>query len=92
MRGTDTVRAPAPASKGSRVSPSTRRIPCRTAPPNPSPLGQAGYVPDVERLGIPPLRLADGPAGVRVTRHASALTAPVLPASAFDPEQARRYG
>ncbi|MET9679937.1 beta-glucosidase family protein [Streptomyces coeruleorubidus] len=59
---------------------------------DPSPLGQAGYVPGVERLGIPPLRLADGPAGVRVTRHATALPAPVLLASAFDPDLARRYG
>ncbi|MGW2719915.1 beta-glucosidase [Streptomyces sp. NPDC001492] len=55
-------------------------------------LGQAGYVPAVERLGIPSLRLADGPAGVRVTRHATALPAPVLLASAFDPDLARRYG
>lgn len=59
---------------------------------DPASLGQAGYVPGVERLGIPPLRLADGPAGVRVTRHATALPAPVLLASAFDPELARRYG
>ncbi|MFJ5265406.1 beta-glucosidase [Streptomyces sp. NPDC088387] len=59
---------------------------------DPAPLGQAGFVPGVERLGIPPLRLADGPAGVRVTKHATALPAPVLLASAFDPELARRYG
>ncbi|WP_428934157.1 beta-glucosidase family protein [Streptomyces sp. ACT015] len=59
---------------------------------DPHPLGQAGHVPGVPRLGIPPLRLADGPAGVRVTRHATALPAPVLLASAFDPELARRYG
>jgi beta-glucosidase len=59
---------------------------------DPDSLGQAGYVPGVERLGIPPLRLADGPAGVRVTRHATALPAPVLLASAFDPDLARRYG
>ncbi|AXE84375.1 glycoside hydrolase family 3 C-terminal domain-containing protein [Streptomyces sp. Go-475] len=59
---------------------------------DPRPLGQAGYLPGVERLGIPPLRLADGPAGVRVTRHATALPAPVMLASAFDPELARRYG
>ncbi|NUS76083.1 MAG: beta-glucosidase [Streptomyces sp.] len=59
---------------------------------DPASLGQAGYVPGVERLGIPPLRLADGPAGVRVTRHATALPAPVMLASAFDPELARRYG
>lgn len=59
---------------------------------DPDPLGQAGHVPGVERLGIPPLRLADGPAGVRVTRRATALPAPVLLASAFDPDLARRYG
>ncbi|WP_326724524.1 MULTISPECIES: beta-glucosidase [unclassified Streptomyces] len=59
---------------------------------DPASLGQAGYVPGVPRLGIPPLRLADGPAGVRVTRHATALPAPVLLASAFDPSLARRYG
>ncbi|WP_320777464.1 beta-glucosidase family protein [Streptomyces sp. CRN 30] len=59
---------------------------------DPHPLGQAGYVPGVPRLGIPPLRLADGPAGVRVTRPATALPAPVLLASAFDPDLARRYG
>ncbi|MGW5617860.1 beta-glucosidase [Streptomyces sp. NPDC003877] len=59
---------------------------------DPRPLGQAGYVPGVARLGIPSLRLADGPAGVRVTRHATALPAPVMLAAAFDPELARRYG
>src|SRR5438874_1570729 len=58
---------------------------------DPDSLGQAGYVPGVPRLGIPPLRLTDGPAGVRVTRHATALPAPVLLASAFDPSLARRY-
>ncbi|MER6133215.1 glycoside hydrolase family 3 C-terminal domain-containing protein [Streptomyces sp. NPDC001815] len=60
--------------------------------PDPKSLGQAGHVPGVERLGIPPLRLADGPAGVRVKRHATALPAPVLLAAAFDPGLARRYG
>ncbi|MGW5694491.1 glycoside hydrolase family 3 protein [Streptomyces asiaticus] len=59
---------------------------------DPHSLGQAGYTPGVPRLGIPPLRLADGPAGVRVTRHATALPAPVLLASAFDPALAREYG
>ncbi|MGW0653386.1 beta-glucosidase [Streptomyces umbrinus] len=59
---------------------------------DPKALGQAGYVPGVERLGIPPLRLADGPAGVRVKQHATALPAPVLLAAAFDPVLARRYG
>ncbi|MFF3643224.1 beta-glucosidase [Streptomyces sp. NPDC002564] len=59
---------------------------------DPKSLGQAGYVPGVPRLGIPPLRLADGPAGVRVAARATALPAPVLLAAAFDPALARRYG
>ncbi|MFI6622473.1 beta-glucosidase [Streptomyces sp. NPDC050528] len=59
---------------------------------DPNSLGQAGYIPGVPRLKIPPLRLTDGPAGVRVTANATALPAPVLLASAFDPELARRYG
>ncbi|WP_416972845.1 beta-glucosidase family protein [Streptomyces sp. 4F14] len=59
---------------------------------DPASLGQAGYLPGVPRLGIPPLRLADGPAGVRVSATATALPAPVLLAAAFDPGLARRYG
>ncbi|MGW6532403.1 beta-glucosidase [Streptomyces venezuelae] len=59
---------------------------------DPKALGQAGYVPGVPRLGIPPLRLADGPAGVRVAARATALPAPVMLAAAFDPALARRYG
>ncbi|MBJ3811628.1 glycoside hydrolase family 3 protein [Streptomyces flavofungini] len=59
---------------------------------DPERLGQAGYLPGVPRFGIPELRLADGPAGVRVDAPATALPAPVLLAAAFDPELARRYG
>lgn len=60
--------------------------------PDPAPLGQAGYVPGIPRLGIPALRLADGPAGVGTGKPATALPAPVLLASAFDPALAREYG
>ncbi|WP_406859550.1 beta-glucosidase [Streptomyces sp. HUAS MG47] len=59
---------------------------------DPKSLGQAGYVPGVPRLGIPELRLADGPAGVRVRANATALPAPVMLAAAFDPALARAYG
>ncbi|MGW0803792.1 glycoside hydrolase family 3 protein [Nonomuraea sp. NPDC002799] len=59
---------------------------------DPAPKGQAGYVPGVPRLGIPELRLADGPAGVRVTASATALPAPVALASTFAPDLARRFG
>ncbi|MFF3016178.1 beta-glucosidase [Streptomyces sp. NPDC057939] len=66
------------------------------------PRGRAGYVAGVPRLGIPALRLADGPlgagAGVRAGggvgagRSATVLPAPVMLASAFDPVLAREYG
>ncbi|MER7393933.1 glycoside hydrolase family 3 C-terminal domain-containing protein [Streptomyces sp. NPDC000151] len=59
---------------------------------DPADLGQAGYIPGVPRLGIPPLRLADGPAGVRVTAHATALPAPIALASTFDTTLAQEYG
>ncbi|HEY9367402.1 beta-glucosidase family protein, partial [Streptomyces sp.] len=59
---------------------------------DPKSLGQAGYVPGVPRLGIPELRLADGPGGVRVRKTATALPAPVMLAAAFDPGLARAYG
>ncbi|MEW9556068.1 glycoside hydrolase family 3 protein [Nonomuraea sp. NPDC050783] len=59
---------------------------------DPASKGQAGYVPGVPRLGIPELRLADGPAGVRVAARATALPAPVALASTFAPDLARRFG
>lgn len=52
----------------------------------------AGYVPGMPRLNIPPLRLADGPAGIRTSRPATALPAPVALASSFSPTLARRFG
>lgn len=55
-------------------------------------LGEAGVIPGVPRLGIPPLRLSDGPSGVRVTARATALPAPVALASTFDPALAHAYG
>ena len=55
-------------------------------------LGEVGYLPGVPRLGIPPLRLTDGPAGVRLVPPTTALPAPVALAATFDTEHARRYG
>ncbi len=60
--------------------------------PDPSGKAGAGYVPGIERLGIPPLRLTDGPAGIRTARPATALPAPVMLAATFDPELAHRFG
>ncbi|MGW1626516.1 glycoside hydrolase family 3 protein, partial [Streptomyces sp. NPDC002172] len=59
---------------------------------DPRALGQAGYIPGVPRLGIPELRLTDGPAGVRVNEHATAMPAPVALASSFDDGLARELG
>ncbi|MCL6545960.1 MAG: glycoside hydrolase family 3 C-terminal domain-containing protein [Bryobacteraceae bacterium] len=59
---------------------------------DPESLGQAGYWPGLPRLGIPPLRFADGPAGVMVAADATAMPAPVLLAATFSPDLARRFG
>lgn len=55
-------------------------------------LDAAGYVPGIPRLGIPPLRLADGPAGIRTQATATALPAPVVLAASFDRTLATNYG
>ncbi len=47
-------------------------------------VGEAGWIPGVARLGIPPLRMTDGPAGVRLRHVETALPAPVGLAATFD--------
>jgi beta-glucosidase len=59
---------------------------------DPEELGEAGYWPGLPRLGIPPLRFADGPGGVNVNRESSGLPAPVALAATFSVEAARLYG
>lgn len=59
---------------------------------DPNELGQAGYWPGLPRLGVLPLRFADGPPGVNVNRDATAMPSPVGLAATFDEEAARRYG
>lgn len=52
-----------------------------------------GYVPGVPRVGVPELRLVDGPLGVRVPGEAAtAFPAPIAVAATFDPELAREQG
>ncbi|MDG5759536.1 glycoside hydrolase family 3 C-terminal domain-containing protein [Natronococcus sp. A-GB1] len=52
-----------------------------------------GYVAGVDRLGIPPLRMADGPLGVRIPdESATAFPASIALAATFDVELARKYG
>jgi len=56
------------------------------------PDGRAtGYVPGVERVGIPPLRLVDGPLGVR-DGVATAFPATIALGAAWDPDLAHRLG
>ena len=58
----------------------------------------AFYNAPIERLGIPALTMADGPAGSRVNDRtvnggrSTALPAPIALAATWDPELARRYG
>ncbi|ELY53376.1 beta-glucosidase family protein [Natronococcus jeotgali] len=58
------------------------------------PEGRAtGYVAGVERLGIPPLRMADGPLGVRIPdESATAFPAPIALAATFDADLASEHG
>jgi beta-glucosidase len=55
-------------------------------------VGQAGYVQGVARLGIPSLRLTDGPAGVRLSYPTTALPAPVGLSATFDRAASKRFG
>jgi beta-glucosidase len=55
------------------------------------------YVPGVKRLGIPPLIMTNGPAGVgpgnrNPQPRATGLPAPIALSSTWDPEAARQYG
>jgi beta-glucosidase len=59
---------------------------------DPNANGEVGYLPGVPRLGIPPLRFTDGPAGVRIHPPTTALPAPVALASTFSTDLARQYG
>ena len=59
---------------------------------DPAGYGQAGYIAGGPRLSIPPLRLTDGPAGIRTAQPATALPAPVALASTFSVDLARQFG
>src|SRR5580658_4687694 len=62
------------------------------AEPSATTQGQAGYLPGIARLGIAPLRFADGPPGVLTRYPATALTATMGLAATFSPEDARANG
>jgi beta-glucosidase len=52
----------------------------------------AGYIPGIPRLGIPAVRMSDGPAGIRTKLPATALPAPVMLSATFATDLARRFG
>ncbi|WP_207591513.1 glycoside hydrolase family 3 C-terminal domain-containing protein [Halomontanus rarus] len=76
----------------------TREEKLRLVQGSPDPEGTAtGYIPGIERLEIPPVRLVDGPMGVRAGGFEEGLPATAFPASialaaTFDPNLARRQG
>lgn len=58
------------------------------------PDGKAtGYVPGIERVGVPPLRLVDGPLGVRALgESATAFPASIALAASWNPRLAQEFG
>ncbi len=62
------------------------------SPPPPGCFGQVWNNPGVARLGIPRLRLTDGPAGIRLSHFETAMPAPVGLAATFSRSSAREYG
>jgi beta-glucosidase len=54
--------------------------------------GQAGYLPGIKRLGIPPMRFADGPPGVLTRVPSIAPTSTLGVASTFSREDAHLSG
>ncbi|MEP9384743.1 beta-glucosidase family protein [Nocardioides cheoyonin] len=53
---------------------------------------QAGYLPGIPRLGIPSLRLTDGPPGVATRRVSTGMTSTMGVAATFDTATARANG
>lgn len=60
---------------------------------NPGPLGTAGYIPGIARLGVPALHFADGSVGVgNQAGQATALPSSIASAATWDPALAYDYG
>jgi beta-glucosidase len=57
-----------------------------------SPVPTVGYLPPIERLGVPGITMTDGPAGVRNGNKATELPAPISQGASFDPAVAAQYG
>ncbi|MGB9780281.1 beta-glucosidase family protein [Caldanaerobacter sp.] len=54
--------------------------------------GAAGETREIKRLGIPPTVHADGPAGLRIEKNATAFPVAVMIASTWNREMARKVG
>lgn len=67
-----------------------------TSGPGVRSLGGAGFIPGIERLGIPDLQMSDAALGVARgaprSRYSTALPSGVAEASSWDPEIAYEYG
>ena len=63
-----------------------------TPTPQPNCFGQVWNSPGVARLGIPRLRITDGPAGIRLSHFETAMPAPVGLAATFDRAAAALFG
>lgn len=67
-----------------------------TSVPGVRSLGGAGFIPGIERLGIPDLQMSDAAVGVARgaprSRYSTALPSGVAEASSWDPEIAYEYG
>jgi beta-glucosidase len=61
----------------------------RTAPQS---IGEAGYEPGVARLGVPPLRMVNGPTGIEDEFETTALPVGMAVAATFDDKLAYEYG
>jgi beta-glucosidase-like glycosyl hydrolase len=55
-------------------------------------IGNAGYLPGVPRLGVPEIRMYDGPAGVTSSRETTGLPNPIVLAAAWDEDLAFQFG
>jgi beta-glucosidase len=57
-----------------------------------SPVPTDGFISAVPRLGIPPITMSDGPAGIRNGQRATELPAPIALAASWDTHLAKAYG
>ncbi|MFC4032447.1 glycoside hydrolase family 3 C-terminal domain-containing protein [Streptomyces polygonati] len=70
----------------------TEKATLMTAVGVPSGSHATGYIPGVDRLGIPGMQFTDGPGGVRDGQPETALPSPVALAASFDTGLAKGYG